>query len=337
MPLAAAVAIPPAVEPWEPPVHGQGRRSLALRFTFAFLVGIVLVVGIGAGALYAWGQQYDGRVLPGVRVGSTDLSGLTREQAQAAIAQAYGDLGTGTITLAGPDGPVTIAYSDLSRGPDTAAILEAALAAGRGGEPLAQLIGAPQTALHGVTVTSGVTYDHAKLAAAIDRLAASIDQPAVDATVTLENGVLTVTDAKDGRAIDKGALLAALDQRLTALDTPAEIKLDVAVAAIKPTVDTTAAQAAKAAGDRMAADLVIARGTDTWTIPSSQLRPLITFTEAQAGGYTRSSTRPGSTPSSSRSPSRSTSPSRRRASSSSATTSWRRARAARAARSTSPA
>ena len=70
-----------AVTDGEPPARPRRRRSLALRFGVSFVLGVLLAVGIGAGALYAWGQQYDGRVLPGVRVGSTDLGGLTREQA----------------------------------------------------------------------------------------------------------------------------------------------------------------------------------------------------------------------------------------------------------------
>ena len=98
LPVAAAVT------DVEPPARPRRRRSLALRFGVSFVLGFLLAVGIGAGALYAWGQQYDGRVLPGVRVGSTDLGGLTREQAEAAIANAYGSLGTGQITLTGPDG-----------------------------------------------------------------------------------------------------------------------------------------------------------------------------------------------------------------------------------------
>ena len=96
--------VAPAVTDFQPAARPRRRRSLALRFGVAFVFGFLLTVGIGAGALYAWGQQYDGRVLPGVRVGSTELGGLTREQAEAAIANAYGSLGTGQITLTGPDG-----------------------------------------------------------------------------------------------------------------------------------------------------------------------------------------------------------------------------------------
>src|SRR3954471_7730306 len=67
---------------FEPPARPRRRRSLALRFGLSFVVGFLVAVGIGAGALYAWDRQYDGRVMPGVRLGSTDLGGLTREQAE---------------------------------------------------------------------------------------------------------------------------------------------------------------------------------------------------------------------------------------------------------------
>src|SRR5206468_5920917 len=120
----------------------RAARSLAFRFGTSFVLGVLLAFGVGVGVLYAWGLQYDGRVLPGVRVGSTDLGGLTREQAEAKIANAYGWLGTGQITLTGPDGQMTtISYADIGRGPDTSALLDEAFAAGRQGEPLANLIG----------------------------------------------------------------------------------------------------------------------------------------------------------------------------------------------------
>ena len=47
----------------------------------AFLVGLVAALALGAGALYAFDQQYTGRILPGVTVGGIDLSGLTPDEA----------------------------------------------------------------------------------------------------------------------------------------------------------------------------------------------------------------------------------------------------------------
>ncbi len=284
-PVAPVAAPSPSADSPRPSSH-RG-RSLFFRFAFAFVFGVVLVGAIGAGALYAWGLQYDGRVLPGVRLGSTDLSGLTADQARAAIAKALDPLANGEVVLNGPDGKATLAFGDLGRGPDIGGLLDAALGAGRQGELFADLIGGPQAALHGVTIAPAVTYDRAKLVAAVDALAAGIDQAASDATVSVgADGTYSVTAAMDGRAVDQAALLTALDQKLSALDAPAEITLDVPVATVPPTVSTTAAETAMAAANRMAADLVIARGSDTWTISSDSLRPLITFTVGQDGSLT---------------------------------------------------
>ena len=52
------------------------RPSGRLRFAVAFIVGLLLATIVGAGAMYAYDQQYINRVLPGVRIGTVDLSGL---------------------------------------------------------------------------------------------------------------------------------------------------------------------------------------------------------------------------------------------------------------------
>ena len=86
--------------------------------------------------------------------------------------------------------------------------------------------------------------------------------------------------------MDKAALLTALDQQLAALDTPASITMDVPVVPLPPTVATASAEAAKAAADRMAADVVVARGKDSWTIAGTSLAPLISFSTAADGSIT---------------------------------------------------
>ena len=281
LPLAAAVTDD------RPPAPPRRRRSLALRFGVSFVLAFLLTVGIGGGVLYAWGQQYEGRVLPGVRVGSTELGGLTREQAEAAITNSYGSLGTGQITLTGPDGQTTISYADLGRGPNTSAVLDAAFAAGRQGEPLANLISGPQVALHGVTLDSAVAYDREKLTAAVETLARTTDQTPVDATVSAgPGGTFVVSPAKDGRAVDKAAVLTALDQQLGSLDAPEVITTAVPLVSLAPAVATTSAEEAKAAADRMAADVVVARGKDDWTIARTKLAPLITFSTLGDGSIT---------------------------------------------------
>jgi vancomycin resistance protein YoaR len=283
--MAPVLPVAAAVTEGDHPAPPRRRRSLVRLFGVSFALGVLLTLGLGAGALYAWDQQYSGRILPGVRVGDTELGGLTREQAEAKITSVYGSLGTGQITLTGPDGQTTtISYADLSRGPDTVALLDAALAEGRQGEPLEALIGAARAAIHGVTLDSAVAYDHDKLVATVDTLATSIDRTPVSAYVSAgEGGTFGVTPATEGRAVDKAALLTALEQQVGALDAPASITMAVPVVSLAPATVTASADTAKSAADRMAADVVIAHGTDSWTVPGTSLAPLISFSTASDG------------------------------------------------------
>jgi len=288
----------PATRPGDDPPHSRasvttepipaspGRRgpSKALRFAIAFILGVTLVVGAGGGALYAYGQQYTGRVLPGVGVADTDLSGLSPDAAVTALESAYGSLGTGQVLLAGPDGEFMIGYAEMGRGPDTTAMLDAALAAGRRGEPVVDLIGAPQTAIRGVTLEPAVTYDPARLAEAVDAVAMAIDRNPKNATLAVGGDwTYATTPSVEGRVVDRAALAAAIEAAIGPLDAPSEIRLDIPFATEVPAIETADVEAATAAADRMAADLVLTRGDDAWTIPAASIRQLISFVAADDG------------------------------------------------------
>jgi vancomycin resistance protein YoaR len=273
-------ATPPATDTLPAP----RRPSLGIRFAIAFVLGAILVAGVGTGALYAYGQQYTGKVLPGVSVGGVDLSGLSPELARRALQDAYASLEGGRVVVAGPDGELTIGYSAIGRRADVDAMLAAALTAGRQGEPVADLIGVPQTALRGVRLEPLVVYDAAKLEAAVAAIAKAVDLDPVDATlVASDDGDVALTAGRDGRVIDQAALVAAIGARVARLDAPAELAVDLDIVGRTPVIDTADAEAARAAADRMAEDLVLTRGKEQWTIPGTALRKLISFSPTVDG------------------------------------------------------
>ena len=134
----------------------------------------------------------------------------------------------------------------------------------------------------------GVSVRHnSKLAAAVETLAATVDQTPTDASVSVaQTGTFSVSPAKDGRAVDKTALLTALDQQLAALETPDSISMAVPVVPLTPAAATATAEAAKAAAERMVADVVVARGKDSWTIAGTSLAPLVSFSTGADGSIT---------------------------------------------------
>ncbi len=267
-----------------PASPGHRGRSLGLRFVIAFVLGVALVAGAGGGALYAYGQQFTGRILPGVSVGETDLSGLSPEATVSALEAAYGSLGTGQVLLAGPDGDFTIGFGEVGRGPDTTTMVEAALAAGRSGGPVADLISAPQTAIRGVTLEPAVTHDPALVAEAVDAVAKAIDRDPVNATLAVEDdGTYRTTPSIAGRVVDRTALAAEIVAAISHFGAPAEIRLEVPFTTGAPTIETAEVEAATAAADRMATDLVLTRGDETWTIPAASIRKLISFAPTSDG------------------------------------------------------
>jgi vancomycin resistance protein YoaR len=262
-------------------------RSLGLRFAVAFLLGLLLVAVLGVGALYAYGQHYSGRILPGVHIGAVDLSGMDATAARRALADAYRSLDTGRVVISGPEGQVTVSYQQLARGPDLDAMVAEALAAGRQGQPVADLIGAPQAALHGVTLAPRISYDASRLAAAAAVAAKSVDRPPVNATLTTTpDGEFEVTDSVDGRTVDQAALVASIEDRIRALNAPSEVTVDMAVTSQPPAIDTASALETQATAERMTSDLVLTLDNKHWKISADHLRKLVSFSMADDGSIT---------------------------------------------------
>ena len=69
-----------------------GRHGVQ-RFLAAFTFGILGVLAVSAGALAAFESSNTGRVMPGVHVGTVDLSGLTPSEARARLNDAYAAFG----------------------------------------------------------------------------------------------------------------------------------------------------------------------------------------------------------------------------------------------------
>ena len=283
------MTIEPEITPADPSPTSPAprRRSRWARFGLAFLLGIALVAGVGGGALFAYGQQYAGRILPGVRVGEVDLSGLSVAAARAALADRYASLSTGRVDVLGPDGDLTIGYAEIGRRADVDGMLAAAIAAGRRGEAFADLLGVPQAALHGIQLAPAVSYDRQKLADAIATLARTIDVHPVNASVTTNpDGTFALSPARDGRIVDQATLLADIEAQIARADAPAETHAQVSIVTRTPDISTAEATEAQAAGERMAADLVLTRGEEHWTIPAAELQKLVTYSVGTDGQLT---------------------------------------------------
>jgi vancomycin resistance protein YoaR len=261
------------------------RPSSRVRFAVAFLVGLLLATVVGVGALYAYDQQYVGRVLPGVRVGTVDLSGLEPAAAAERLREVYGSLSEGEITLKTPEGKTTISFADIGRGPDVEAMLAEALAVGREGNPVERIIADARTAVRGVTLEPRVTYDPDALAERIVAYADSLDREPVEASVERVKTRFIVHAGVAGRLADAAIPVEAALADVGELDAPASLTYALPVHAVEPEITTAEATSAKATAERIAGNITLAAKTGEQQIAQSKLRSWITFAPTADGGY----------------------------------------------------
>jgi vancomycin resistance protein YoaR len=272
---------PAIIEPTLGVVHPHRLRT---RFFVAFLLGLAAVLAIGVGALYAYDQQYQGRILPGVRVGAVNLSGLTSDGAAARLHAAYDALSDGEIVVSAGGKPLVIPYSSVGRAPDVDAMVIQAMSIGRGGNPIERAIANTRAAVRGITLDPQVRVDANALSHRIESFAAAQRLGPIDATITRTKTGYVITEGIEGKAADPSAAIATLMQTLGRVDAPPSISVELPLSTLEPALSTTDARSAVDAANRIAADIRIVDGTETWTISAATVRSWMTFKATGSDG-----------------------------------------------------
>ncbi|HEY8869489.1 MAG TPA: VanW family protein [Candidatus Limnocylindrales bacterium] len=272
------------------------RRRRAAPFLAAFVFGVLAVIAIAAGAAYAFDQQFNGRILPGVHVGSTDLTGLTAGQAASRLTTDFAALGQGSMILSGDGQVVVVTYADLDRHLDVTATVDAALAIGRSGSPPERIVGNIRTAIRGVRVVPHVTYGGDALVRAVTGFAKKIDRAAADAGVSTTKDGLQLQEAVVGRKSDPETALTAAAGQLVVPDAPSQIFVEMPVANIDPAISTDAGTAAVGTARQIARDVAVTDQKASWTIPAATIRTWITFGSGADGTFQPSVTVPKDSP-----------------------------------------
>lgn len=251
---------------------GDARGRAWPRFVMAFVAGVILCLALGAAALYAWDASYEGRVLPGVRVGAVELSGLDRSAAAAALSAAFDAVDDGRIVLRTDAGEAAVSFSAFSRRVDVDAMVDAALRTGRNGTVVERAIGEVRLALRGESLAPAVVFDEAALEAAISRSLARFERRPIDSRIWIDGEGIHRTLARPGRTIDAGGAVIAAREAVGRLDAPREIVLTVPTTTVPPTRGDEAALAAQKAAERMVADLALTDGEQRWAIRARMIR-----------------------------------------------------------------
>jgi len=257
------------------------------RVLLAFLVGLGLALVIAIGGVFAYEQAHAGKIGAGVHAGSVDLSGLTRDQAAAKLSAAYASLGVGQLALTLPDGTTKVSYADLGRRLDANAMVDAALAVGRSGNPLARVADEIRTAIKGTTVAPVVTFDQAALKDSLTKVATTLATSPLNASIQRGTSGFAASSSADGRSLSVDALARQVMDALSSPSASAQATIDISadMTAVVPAISSSQAAQAAAAGNAEVAPIVLTHDTDKWTLSAATVASWLTVGTALNGSY----------------------------------------------------
>ncbi|MDI6695851.1 MAG: peptidoglycan binding domain-containing protein [Anaerolineales bacterium] len=180
-----------------------------LALTFALCLALSVVP-----ALYAY-NQFSGRIAPGVSAGGVDLSGMTMAEARTALEKAWGVEAQIRVTNGIQSQLLTPA--ELGIQIDAAATVQRAHEVGHGGSILAEAAQMAVARYEGWPVTPVILLDESVARSRLESLSPSLSQPAVDAALRYQDGLLTVVPAEIGYTINIDATLAELSTNPSAV------------------------------------------------------------------------------------------------------------------------
>jgi vancomycin resistance protein YoaR len=249
------------------------------------VAGFTLALGFGVGALLAYQGQYAERIYPGVTVDGVAVAGLTRDAAKATLERSLARYGRGEVVLVVQDGEVRIPYAALGRRADLDTLVDLAWSVGRSlPGPLDRAAEGVRSLLDGTRIGPLVLVDAAAVAREVARAAEAIDREPVDATAAVTEDGFATTPAEAGRGLPQEEVAQALLEQLAVPEAPSTLEVPVELVPIEPAVDDADAAAAVAAATRIAQDVSLVSGKESWTIEAATVRPWIRFV-ATAAGY----------------------------------------------------
>jgi vancomycin resistance protein YoaR len=197
---------------------GQRKPGQALRWfllpplvTFGLLLLILLIVAVN------YQTRHNNRIFTGVSVWGVDLSGLSREEASAALATTVPDSRAGTIELVDPGTGQRWQHTPASLGIryDLEQTVEGAYAVGRQGGPVAALRDQFLAWYYGRPLAPVIIFDEGELYGTLAELAADVERPALDSSVEFDGNTLAYTASQIGRRLDVDDTLQRLSQPLS--------------------------------------------------------------------------------------------------------------------------
>jgi vancomycin resistance protein YoaR len=253
------------------------QAALALVAGFALFVFSLIAWVVGFNLVYA------GSIYPGVSVAGISLEGMSAEEAAALISQQVTYPQTGKIVFQDQDRIWVAQPGELGLSLDPHASAMQAYALGRSGGIFARLADQINAWHSGVDLPPLMTYDQRLTYQYLGRIAAEVDQPVIEASLSLDGEQVVALPGQVGRAVDIPATSASLEAQFRALT---DSLLALVVVETHPEIMDASAQA-EFARQILSAPLTLRmpetaqEGLGPWVIPPHQLARMLVIERIQ--------------------------------------------------------
>ncbi|MBN1440942.1 MAG: VanW family protein [Anaerolineales bacterium] len=278
-----ATTAQPAPRDWTPVV------KILIRLSAVVLAGAASVLILSGISASVYDSANSGKIYPGVSVYGMDLSGLTAAEAAYRMNDGFYYPRDGRITFSYEGRSWTATPAELGLGLDLLATVNDAYEVGRSDEPLTNLEIQMRARFSGVAVAPVLQFDFGTAMAYLQRIAAEVERPAVEAKLEMRGLEVAAIPGQIGRQLNTSAMLALVAVPIGHL---ANAEIPLQMIEIAPDVLDAAPQA-EIARALLSQDfhLTIAElmpgDPGSWSITPAMLADMLTFRRLTDSAGTR--------------------------------------------------
>jgi vancomycin resistance protein YoaR len=258
--------------------------TIALRLLVASLIAALAFFVAIIGFVAVTRLAFLGRTLPGVSVAEAAVGGRPRPEIEALLGQTLTYPQTGRIVLRDGTRVWTAAPAELGAVLDIPSMAGEALSVGRRGSFPQRLNEQLDSWFRGQTLSPILVVDQRGAASYLAELALRIDQPQIEASLSVNGLDVEVQPGQIGRRLDMPAAMAAVS---AALSTLHDASIDLPVRETPPQILDVTQQAAVARAILSQPLTLTAEGAGPWVFDAPALAQMMRFNRVSDDQGTR--------------------------------------------------
>src|SRR6266498_3287699 len=222
------------------PIDPYKRNPVFPQIVAALVSGFILFFGLIITWVLGYQLLYAGRIFPGVSVAGVDLSGMKPSDAAVKLNQSLSYPITGKILFRDGEKAWVASPAELGMVFDPSSSAVTAYKLGRSGGLFGALAGQIRAAGRGISVAPVIIFDQRVAYQYLNQISSQINQPLVEASLSLEGTNVVAKPGQEGRELKIDATLIYLAAQL---QTFSDGEVPLVVQQIQPQILDVSAQA----------------------------------------------------------------------------------------------